>query len=70
MKDGGDLEFLGLTPTDKIPWGFALSPAGRFLMVAAYEGATLKAYQISHSGELQEAGSLAWDNNIMSIVTR
>ena len=70
VKDGGDLEFLGLTPTDKIPWGFALSPAGRFLMVAAYEGATLKAYQISHSGELQEAGSLAWDNNIMSIVTR
>lgn len=39
-------------------------------MITAYEGATLKAYQISDSGELKEAGSLAWDKNIMSIVTR
>jgi hypothetical protein len=70
VKEGGDLEFLGLTPADKIPWGFALSPDGRFLMVAAYEGATLKAYQISERGELKEVGSLAWDKNIMSIVTR
>ena len=70
VKEGVDLEFLGLTPADKIPWGFALSPDGRFLMVAAYEGSTLKAYQISESGELKEVGSLAWDKNIMSIVTR
>ena len=30
---------------------------------------TIAKHQISDSGELKESGSLAWDKNIMSIVT-
>eukprot|EP00913_Durusdinium_trenchii_P028498 g26726.t1 len=58
VKPNGDLELLGLTPADKIPWGFAFSPDGRYLLVTAFEGATLTAYAIGDDGGLTKAASL------------
>jgi len=68
--ENGELEFLGRTPADKIPWGFALSPDGRYLLVTAYDGATLTAFRIGSGGELTKAGGLSWEKNISAIVTR
>ncbi len=70
IKDHGELEFLGLTPADKIPWGFALSPDAHYLLVTAYDGATLTAFKLSDTGDLTKVGSLAWDKNISAIATR
>lgn len=70
VKDDSSVEFLGLTPADKIPWGLALSPDSRYLLATAYDGATLTAYRISQTGDLAKAGSLAWEKNISAIVTR
>ena len=70
VKASGELELLGLTPSDKLPWGMALSPDGRHLLAAAFDGATLCAYRITETGELTKAGSLAWEKQIFGIVTR
>ena len=70
IQDNGEVALLGLTPADKIPWGFALSPDGAYLVVTAYEGATLTAYRIGEAGDLTRAASLACDKNISDVVTR
>jgi len=70
IEENGEVALLGLTPADKIPWGFALSPDGSFLVVSAFDGATLTAYQIDDAGELTKVASLAADKNISDIVTR
>ncbi len=66
----GEVELLGLTPADKIPWGLALSPCGKYLLATAYEGATLMAFGIGEDGDLGRLTSLAWDKNISDLVTR
>lgn len=70
IRENGEVELLGLTPADKIPWGFALSPDGAHLVVSAFEGATITAYRIGETGELTKAGSVACDKNISDLVTR
>lgn len=70
IKSDGEVELLGLTRADKIPWGLALSPDGRYLLVTAYQGATLTAFRIGDEGELTKAASLKWDKNISDLVTR
>lgn len=70
VKKDGELELLGLTPADKIPWGFALSPDGRYLLVSAFQGATLRAYRIQKDGDLKPVGKLEWDPRISDLVTR
>jgi len=70
IEPSGDLVFLGLTPSDKIPWGFAFSPDAQFLLVTAFEGATLTAFTVTTDGNLTPAGSLAWGKKISSITTR
>lgn len=70
VLENGEVKLLGLTPADKIPWGFALSPDGNFLLVTAFDGATLTAYRVGGNGELSKAGSLAWDRQISDLVTR
>ncbi|NBV24289.1 MAG: hypothetical protein EBS05_20520 [Proteobacteria bacterium] len=70
VKENGDLELLGLTPADKVPWGLAFSPTGEHLLVTAFDGATLTAYKITAAGDLTKAGSLTWDKQIFAIVTR
>lgn len=66
----GEVDLLGLTPTDKIPWGLALSPGGEYLLVSASTGATLTAYRIDAKGGLQKVSSLSWDAEIYDLVTR
>jgi 6-phosphogluconolactonase (cycloisomerase 2 family) len=70
VKANGEVELLGLTPTDKIPWGLALSPGGEYLLVSASTGATLTAYRIDAEGGLQKVSSLSWDAEIYDLVTR
>ena len=70
ILDNGELELLGLTPSDRIPWSLALSPGGSFLVVAASEGATLTAFRIGEAGELTKVASLATNKSISDLVTR
>lgn len=70
IKPNGDVELLGLTPADRIPWGLALSPKGRYLLVTAFQGGTLTAFRIDDAGGLKKAASLKWDRNISDLVTR
>ncbi len=65
----GQAELLGLTPADKIPWGLALSPDAKHLLVSAYNGATLTAYRITNEGGLEKAASLSWDAEISDLLT-
>ncbi len=70
VGEDGQAELLGLTPTDKIPWGLALSPDGEYLLVSATTGATLSAYRITIEGGLEKAASLSWDAEISDLLTR
>jgi 6-phosphogluconolactonase len=70
IKDNGEAELLGLTNADKIPWGLAISPDGRFLLVSATTGSTLTAYRISENGDLNKVASLNWDSGISDLITR
>jgi 6-phosphogluconolactonase (cycloisomerase 2 family) len=70
VKADGHAELLGLTPADKIPWGLALSPDAKHLLVSAYNGATLTAYRITSTGDLEKAASQAWDAEISDLLTR
>ena len=42
----GRLTLLGLTPTEKVPRGFAIDPDGRFLIAAGQESPTISLYAI------------------------
>ena len=70
VREDGQAELLGLTPTDKIPWGLALSPDGKYLLVSATTGATLSAYRITAEGGLEKVASLSWDAEISDLLTR
>ena len=70
VKDNGQAELLGLIPADKIPWGLALSPDGKYLLVSAYNGANLTGYRITTEGNLEKAASLSWDAEISDLLTR
>ena len=69
IKANGDVEHIGLTEADKIPWGLALSPNGRYLLVTAFKGNTLTAYEIGDDGSLKKAASVPCDGLIMDVVT-
>ena len=70
VKPNGELELLGLTPVDRIPWGFAFSPDARYLLVTAFKGETLTAFKIGSDGGLAKEAILAWDKQISDLVTR
>ncbi len=70
VRDDGRLELLGRTPVDKLPWGFALSPDGGHLVVAAFEGKSITAYRIAADGDLATAGRLDCGRKITQVVTR
>lgn len=69
VGEDGKAELLGLTPADKIPWGLALSPDGKHLLVSATTGATLTAYRITAEGGLEKTASLSWDAEISDLLT-
>jgi 6-phosphogluconolactonase (cycloisomerase 2 family) len=70
VGDDGSLAPRGLVPADKIPWGMAVSPAGRFLAVTGFESATLLLYAIAADGSLTRAATLAIDKKIADLVAR
>lgn len=69
IQDDGHAKLLGLTQADKIPWGLALSPDGKYLLVSATTGATLTAYRITNEGDLMKVASLSWDAEIADLLT-
>ena len=70
VADDGSLTPRGLVPADKIPWGMALSPDGRFLAVTGFDSATLMLYSIAADGRLARVATLPWDKQIADIVAR
>jgi len=70
VGEDGQAELLGLTPADKIHWGLAISPDGKYLLVSATTGATLTAYRITTEGDLEKVASLSWDAEIADLLTR
>ncbi|MEK9983128.1 MAG: hypothetical protein VW879_00160, partial [Opitutae bacterium] len=63
-------KLLGLTKADKVPWGLALSPDGKYLLVSATTGATLSAYHITQDGDLNHVATLDWEQRMSDLVTR
>ncbi|MEK6233107.1 MAG: alpha/beta hydrolase fold domain-containing protein, partial [Planctomycetales bacterium] len=70
VKSNGEVELLGLTPADKIPWGLALSPDGHYLLATGFQAGTLMAFRIGDDGDLKKVAGLTWDKNISDLVTR
>jgi len=53
----GKLTYIGSTPTEKQPRGFALSPNGRYMVVSGEKSGTISSYAIdSASGALRQVG--------------
>jgi 6-phosphogluconolactonase (cycloisomerase 2 family) len=69
VRDDGSLAPRRLVTADKIPWGMAVSPDGRFLAATGFESATLVVY-IDRDGRLTRAATLPWDERIANIVAR
>lgn len=70
--DDGKLSYLGSTPTEKQPRGFAIDPSGRFMVVSGQQSATISSYAIdASSGALKLVGRYPTgkDSNWVSIVS-
>ncbi len=53
----GKLTYIGSTPTEKQPRGFAIDPSGKFMVVAGEKSETISAYAIDPAtGALRLAG--------------
>jgi len=70
LGDDGSLAPRGLVAADKIPWGMALSPDGRFLAVTGFDSATLMLYSIAADGGLTRSATLPVDKGITDVVAR
>jgi 6-phosphogluconolactonase len=70
VNNDGSLEHLGLTPTGEIPWGFALSPNGNYLLATAFKDGILHAFRLTKNGDLKPAATLPIDKSISDLVTR
>ena len=57
----GKLAWLGATPTEKQPRGFAIDPSGRFMVVSGELSTTLSSYAIEN-GNLRLVGRYAGGN--------
>ena len=56
-KETGKLTYIGSTPTEKQPRGFAIGPAGRYMIVTGEKSDTISSYAIDqHTGALKLIG--------------
>jgi 6-phosphogluconolactonase len=70
INDDGSLKHLGLTPTGAIPWGFAFSPKGNYLLATSFGDGILHAFRLTTEGDLEPAANLPIDERISDLVTR
>ena len=70
IDNDGSLKHLGLTPTGAIPWGFAFSPDGNYLLATAFGDGILHAFHCETKGDLEPAANLPIDERISDLVTR
>jgi hypothetical protein len=70
VGEDGSLVPRGLAPADKIAWGMALSPDGRFLAVTGFGSATLMLCAVAAEGDLTRVATLSWDERIADLVAR
>lgn len=70
VLENGEVELIGLTPADAIPWGLHLSPDNKFLVATAFKEGTLMVFAIGDNGDLELAAKLGWDTNVSDVVTR
>src|SRR5262249_40936782 len=52
----GKLTYLGSTPTEKQPRGFAIDPSGRYLVVSGEQSDSTSSYAIGADGSLKPVG--------------
>jgi 6-phosphogluconolactonase len=64
------LSLLGRTPVDAVPWGLALSPAGRHLLATGTTTGTLQVFRIGNDGNLTLAAKHEWGDKVTDLVTR
>ena len=57
--EGGKLSYVGSTPTEKQPRGFAIDPSGRFMVVSGEQSTSLSTYAIGQDGNLRLVGRTA-----------
>jgi 6-phosphogluconolactonase len=55
----GRLTYLGTTPTEQQPRGFAIDPAGRFMIVSGEKSDTISVYSLDAAGALKPIGKHA-----------
>ena len=55
-EQAGKLTYLGSTPTEKQPRGFAIDPSGKYLVATGEKSETISAYAIEASGALRLVG--------------
>ena len=70
VNDDKTLSFLGRTPADPVPWGFALSPDGRHLLVTGTLTGTLQVFRINRDGQLALAARFKWRDKVTDLLTR
>lgn len=70
VGEDGRLVPRGLVAADKIPWGMAVSPDGRFVMATGFGSASLVVYAIAADGSLTRKATLPWDPRITDVVAR
>ncbi len=70
INDDGSLKHLGLTSTGAIPWGFAFSPKGNYLLATSFGDGILHAFRLTTEGDLEPAANLPIDERISDLVTR
>ena len=70
VNEDKTLTFLGRTPADPVPWGLALSPDGKHLLVTGTLTGSLQIFRISEKGDLQLAAKHEWGDKVTDLVTR
>ena len=70
VKDDKTLAFLGRTPADAVPWGMALSPDGKHLLVTGTLTGTLQVFRIGKDGKLTLVAKHKWGGKVTDLITR
>lgn len=70
VNEDKTLTFLGRTKADPVPWGMALSPDGKHLLVTGTLTGTLQIFRIDEQGGLTLAAKHEWSGKVTDLVTR